>query len=352
MEEQKDLFDLLEMMVQPVFCVKEGHILSLNSAARKLFLNEGEPVEPLLKTGAEEYRSMTEGCLYLTLVIGGQSFPASVRRMKDLDIFEIDTEDAGLQSLTLASSQLRKPLGAALSQASQLLDNEENPEVRAQLAQLNRNLYRMLRMLGNMSDADPTASHTPMETVNAGAFLGELFEKAQTLAQRSGRQLRYQGLQETVFCLLNRDQLERAVLNILSNAMKYTPKDGTIDATLTRRGRMLVLTVQDSGSGISQEIMGSLFRRHLRKPGIEDGRNGLGLGIRLIHAAAIHHGGTLLVTQGEAAGTKVVMTMAIRQKQDYSFRSPVFTMDYTGGFDHSLVELSEILDAGLYDGSY
>lgn len=354
MEEQKDMLGLLDMMVQPVFCVKENIILRANAAAQQLFLSIGQDVRPLLENGAEEYAEFTGGCLYLTLNLCGQNVGASIRRMQDVDIFEVDADgdSSALRAMALAASELRKPLSGALSGAAALLESQEDPDTRQQLARLNRSLYQMLRLLGNMSDAEHISAHSRMETMDAPAVFREIFEKAQSLAAHAGVTLAYQDLNETIFCLMDRQQMERAVLNILSNAIKFAPGGSRITASLTRRGRTLRLTVQDSGSGIAQEVMGSLFQRYLRQPGIEDSRFGLGLGMRMVHAAAVSHGGTLLVSQGEDGGTRIVMTLAIRQKAPGQLSSPIFQVDYTGGFDHSLVELADCLPAELFDGSF
>lgn len=352
MEEQKDMFGLLDMMIQPVFCVKENTIIRSNAAAQQLFLHVGDDIRPLLENGAEEYEAFSGGCLYLSVSIGGQSIGASVRRMDGTDIFELDTENESLRAMALAASQLRKPLSGALSQTALLLDSQADPETLQQLSLLNRSLYQILRVLGNMSDAEYVSSHCRMETTDVPAIFREIFDKAQTLVSRSSIRLSYEDLKETIYCLADPAQLERAVLNILSNAVKFTPAGGSITASLVRRGRSLRLTVQDSGSGIAQEVMGSLFQRYLRQPGIEDSRFGLGLGIRMVHAAAIHHGGTLLVTQREEGGTRIVMTIAIRQKEQNRLGSPVFSVDYTGGFDHALVELSDCLPTDVFDGRF
>lgn len=351
MEEQKDMFGLLDMMVQPVFCVKENTIIRSNAAAQQLFLRVGDDIRPLLENGAEEYAAFSGGCLYLSVSLAGQSIGASVRRIDGTDVFELDTENESLRAMALAAGALRKPLSGALSQTALLLDSQADPETLQQLSLLNRSLYQILRVLGNMSDAEYVSAHCRMETADVPAIFREIFDKAKTLVSQSGISLSFEGLAESVYCLADQAQLERAVLNILSNAVKFTPKGGQITASLTRRGRTLRLTVQDSGSGIAQQVMGNLFQRYLRQPGIEDSRFGLGLGIRMVHAAAVHHGGTLLVTQRKEGGTCIVMTMAIRQKEPNCLGSPVFAVDYAGGFDHALVELSDCLPASVFDGS-
>jgi len=354
MEEQKDMLGLLDMMVRRVFCVKENIIIRANAAAQQLFLSVGDDVRPLLENGAEEYVEFTGGCLYLTLNLCGQSIGASIRRMQDMDVFELDTDQdsSALRAMALAASELRRPLNSALSSAAALMDSQEDPEALQQLSQLNRGLYQILRLLGNMADAEHIASHSRMETTDVPGLLREIFEKAETLVRHAGITLRYQGLKDSIYCLADRDLLERSVLNLLSNAVKFAPKGSRINASLTRRDRTLRLTIQDSGSGIAQEVMGNLFQRYLRHAGIEDSRFGLGLGMRMVHAAAVQHGGTLLVTPNGDQGTCIVMTLAIRQGDSKRLNSPIFRVDYTGGFDHSLVELADCLPAELFDGKF
>ena len=354
MEENKDMLTLLEKLLQPVFCVKDHTIVQANAAARQMFLEPGMDIRPLLEQAAEDYDAFQDGCLYLPLTIGGQAVSACVQRIDGLDVFELDTgsDSAILHSLALAAAALRKPLGTALSNAESLLEDRKETETVLQLSQLNQSLYQILRILGNMSDAKEFTSLSRQETVNIPKVLEEIFQKAAHMLEHSGIILHYSGLSEPIYALADRDQLERAVLNILSNSAKFSPEGSCIQASLIRRGRSLKLTVQDSGSGIADAVMGSLFRRYLRQPGIEDNRFGLGLGIRMVHSVALQHSGTLLVSRGENGGTRTVMTLAIRQREQNRMHSPVFSINYSGGFDHSLVELSDVLPAELFDGSF
>ncbi len=354
MEEQKDILDLLDMMIQPVFCVRDNFIIRANAPAQQLLLTGGTDIRPLLEGCAEDYEAFTGGCLYLTMTLYGQRLGVCIRRMQTMDVWEVDQpRDSGaLRAMALAAVALRKPLGSILSDAAALTDSQLDSDARQHLAQLNKGLYQLLRLLGNMADAEHIPAYAHMETRDVAGVLREIFEKAGTLLEASGVALRYQDLPETIYCQVDRSLLERAVLNILSNAVKFAPKGSQIQASLTRRGRSLRLTIQDSGSGIAQEVMGELFQRYLRQAGIEDGRFGLGLGMHIVQAAAAHHGGTLLVAPGAEGGTRIVMTLAILQGESGRLQSPVFTPDYTGGYDHTLVELSECLPAGLFDGTF
>ena len=112
---------------------------------------------------------------------------------------------------------------------------------------------------------------------------------------------------------------------------------------------MLRLSVTDSGSGIAQNVRSSVFSRYLRQPVLEDSRYGIGLGMVLIRTAAAHPGGTVHIDQPDGAGTRITMTMSIRQSKQATLRSNVLRVDYAGERDHGLIELSECLPTELYE---
>ena len=352
MDERNDIMGMLDLMVCPGFCVKNQKIEKLNPAAESLLLTPGTDIQQLLLTGRQEYSEFESGCLYLTLSVGGQSYGASVSRIGDWDIFVLEQEEdhSEFRSMALAARELREPLTNVMVTAGRLFPlsaQESDPALQEQAARLNRGLYQMLRILGNMSDAGVDRS-SRKEVCDLRAVMAEIFDKAAVMVQHTGLTLTYSGLNEDCFSYADREQLERAVLNILSNAIKFSPANGTIDASFTRRGNLLSLRILDSGDGIPEKLLPSLFRRYLRQPGIEDSRFGIGLGMVLIRNAAAAHGGTVLIDQPQGSGTQVTLTIKVQQNPSNTLRSPVLRVDYAGERDHCLLELSEILPAHLY----
>lgn len=356
MDHITDVMEMVEHLRRPAFCVRNGIIVKVNTAAATRMIEADSAVAGLIETGAEEYLDFAEGCLYLTLNICGQNLGFSVCRKNGFDLFQLeqDAENEELQAMALAARELREPLASIMITADHLFsaaDKTDSPETEAHLARINRGLFQMLRLISNMSDASRYAADTavPMEVKNISACLDEIFAKAADLLERAGILLEYDGLSEPVYGLISSDMLERAVLNIISNALKFTGREGHIQAKLLRRGSKLYLSILDSGSGIEESLRGNLFSRYTREPGVEDGRFGIGLGFVMIRSAAAHHGGTVLVDHPAGSGTRITLSLSIRPGSSNLVRSPALKVDYSGERDHGLLELSDVLPAELYD---
>lgn len=355
MEQREDTVAMLHRIPSPAFLVMNGSVTAANAPAVQRGLCPGTDILSLLATGQEEYARFQDGCLYLTVRVCDIPTGASVTRMGEnrLFVLEQEADQAELRSMALAAQTLRGPLSNVMSVANHLFPltgADQPPEEQARLAQLNRGLYQMLRIVCNMSDAYrySTESTFRSEIRDIGALVKEQFDMTAPLMEYTGIALRYTGLAEAACGLVDAEMLERAIGNILSNALKFTPRGGTVDARLTRRNKMLYLTVQDSGGGLSPQVSPDVFTRYQRLPGVEDGRFGLGLGMVLVRSAAAAHGGTVLMEQGKDFGLRLTMTIPIRQPSDPGVRSPMIHVDYAGELDHRLLELSDCLPAALY----
>ena len=353
MEPLQMTMGILDLMVQPAFCVSNGLIAGANADAQRLQIRPGDPVKPLLADGLEEYREFREGCLYLTLTIHTQQFGASVTRNGAFDIFVLEdsADQAELNAMALAAQELREPLSSVMTVADRLFpvigDDTASQE---KVSRINRGLFQMLRIVSNMSDAArySQGSTGGQELRDITAIFEELFRNAESLVEKAGAQLRCRNLTERIFMLVNEEQLERAVYNMLSNALKFTPRDGIVEIHVRRKDRRIYLTVQDCGPGVAPGIRNSVHTRYQRQPGLEDCRFGIGLGMVLIRSAAAAHGGTVLMEHPENAGTRITMTLQIRQNSDTNVHSNVLKVDYAGERDHGLMELSDVLPAELY----
>ena len=331
----RNITHMLELMDRPAFCAENGRIIAANRSALARQIGPEQNVEELLLTGLEEYRSFTEGFLSLKLLCCGERYDASVTVVDGRQIFvlEPDNAESELRILALAAQTLREPLGDVMSLMEEL---DADPE---KVAQIERGLYRLLRIVGNMSPQ--SAFHPEMQDV--GAVLYELWEKAEPVCRSKGVELQFRGPGKPVYSCVDTQLLTRAIHNLLSNSLKFAADGGEILLELSAdRGRFRI-SVRDWGA--APVTIPDPFARWQLEPGIEDGRTGLGLGLKLVQLAAAAHGGAVLIPRLER-GFQVVLS--IPMNQNTLARSPRYRVSYSGDRDPLLVELSDVLPPEFY----
>lgn len=353
MEEKNTELTMLDLMHQAAFRVENGIITEVNATAAQYMLQPGTAVAPLLYAGQEDYAEFSQGGLYVSLQLQGHVCGATVARIQTADIFVLEeyAQSQQLKALALAALELRAPLSGMISTSDLMLpelNQNGSPALQEYAAQLNRRMMQMQRMICNMSDAGFYCQNStvPKELIDICSILEEQLSRAAQALQAAGITLCYQLPNERIFISANPELLERAVYNLISNAAKFSPANGVISVHLARKGDRLALSVTDSGCGIAHK--GDVFTRYLRQPGLEDSRNGIGLGMVMVRCAAAAHGGAVLIDTPDEQGTRVTMTLTISQSKDTLVRTPVMRIDYAGERDHCLLELSDVLPAKLY----
>ena len=347
MENAKDLQVFINQIQAPAFLIRDGRIVALNLAGAQYACILDKPITELLMIGQEEYASLKDGSLLLTVHLSGIEYCCTVTKLEHADLFVINepVSQADLQTLSLAAEQLRIPL----SELSVTLDTMRHEDP-AQKAKLNRSIHQLHRIIGNMSDTVRIQSGVGFPvTCDICALFAEVLEKAATVLAHSGIRLKYNLPDESISAPVDQELLTRGIYNLLSNAAKFSTKNSVIDTTLKRIGKKLYFTVVNPGTTIANELLGSMFTRYARRPGIEDPRHGIGLGMTIIHKAASTHGGTVLVESSHDYGTRITMTIAIRNTKNIPLRSPKIRPDIYGGRDQALVELSDVLPAAAYE---
>lgn len=346
---------MLDLLTYPAFSVTGGKISYCNEPACALFLLPGTDIISILQTGKEEYADFCDGHLYLTVLIGNSPREATVVSVDGEHLFLLSDGSIPnqLQAVSLAAQQLRMPLSDIVATTNMLLPNidaKDNSAVQRQIAQFSRSLHQLLRLVGNMSDAakyvhEPSAN---MVTIEVTSLFAEVMEKAATLLSQAEVTLQYEGPSVPIYLLADAERIERSIYNLISNAVKFSPKGSTLYATLIRKKELLLFTLSDPGERLAQQVKSNVFNRFMRQPGLGDSRFGLGLGLNIVHSTATAHGGTVLLESPSTGGVRITMTLKIRQDEMPIVRSPYF-FDYTGGHDHGLIELSDVLPISAYE---
>lgn len=356
MEHSNGTAEMLEKLSCPAFLTNNGIITCANRSALSRQIQINTDVRELICAGGDEYTQYNDGTLYIALCLNNTTYNASISKVGQEHLFCLtsDCEEPELRAFAVAAQYLREPLSNALLGIEELIPNKDmqnNPESMQHLSQINRSLHQLLRAVCSMSDAsrytNPQSANMQMQ--NLTKLFSEILEKAASLAADTGIKINYTIPGKPVLCLADAEKLERAVLNLISNAIKNTPKGGTIDATLRQSGSKLLFILNDTGNGIAPQEQASVFTNFLREPALGNPSSGIGLGMSIVRSVAAIHGGAVLIDHPGETGTRVTMTLAIKHTEEDMLRSPVLLpVDYSGGRDHALLELSDVLPNSSY----
>lgn len=195
------------------------------------------------------------------------------------------------------SHEFRTPLTQMLGPVHDLLSRPGDPVPvdREALALIHRNGLRLLKLVNTLLDFSRIEAgriQPRYRPVNLGALTAEVASSFRATIEKAGMRLSVDcpPLPEPV--VVDRDMWEKIVLNLVSNAFKFT-FEGTIGVALRGRGDHVELTVSDTGIGIAEADLPHLFERFHRIEGAH-GRTyeGSGIGLALVRELAKMHGGT------------------------------------------------------------
>lgn len=356
MEPFRENFKLLELISCPAYFVKDGVVDAVNSGAQNLLIAPGTCAASLIATGKEDYETLAEGsCLSVTVETAETQFCAFVCRQDGCDLFLLDQEhdDPTQMALCLASASFRTPLSRVINNIDSIRRYSKtlDSDTEKYLNEISKGAYQILRLVTNMSDVIPYAQGTSAcQALDITSELREATQKAAVLLESRNIRLEFSSSIPNTIVMANREQLERALHNLISNAATYASRteEPRIHVSLRKANNRLYLTVSDNGQGIPDDVFSTLFSRYRRRPSLESCRYGIGLGLPLVRAVAAAHGGTVLVERLQPTGTRVTMSLAEIPYNENLVRSPRLTMDYASEFDHALVELSDIIPADFF----
>lgn len=352
------LKQIFELLTQPVFLAQGGSIVWCNGTARSL-LSEGMPVSSLLENEDTLLSLWTrEGTLQIPLIIAGVEYDAAVLATPEGDLFVASRRpqewNATAAAVESASVSLRRPLHEMLNAAGALFDQLEDSQADLPPAasELNQSIYRLLRLCGQMSDGAQLLLHrreARREPTELIGFLREFVSNARPLAESVGVELTFAPPIQSLNADVDRALLERALYNLLSNALAYTPRGGAVTLSVQKQERLLLLRMRDTGEGIGPDVMPTLFER-FSAPALGDSRRGIGLGLPLVREIARLHGGTLSVEAMPEGGTCVTFSVSL-ERAVLQLHSRTVRYDQYGNFNHALIELSDVLEAKMFDPS-
>jgi two-component system OmpR family sensor kinase len=226
-----------------------------------------------------------------------QAFNQTLERLENLF-------NAQRRFLADVSHELRTPLtvikgNVGLMRKFGEMDDES-------LSGIESEVDRLTRLVGDLlllSQAESGRLPLDVKLVELDTVLLEVFQQMRTLA---GERLQLRMVEiDQVQVSGDRDRLKQVLLNLVGNALQYTPAGGQVTLALRKTGERAQLVVTDTGPGISPQDLPHIFERFYRgeKSRKRSSSTGFGLGLSIAYWIIHNHGGTIEVTSQEGKGT-------------------------------------------------
>lgn len=219
--------------------------------------------------------------------------------------------------LATVSHELRTPLNVILGWAVVLREREQElgPEVQRALSVIERNARAQARLIEDVLDLSRISSGKL--SLNLGpVHIGEAVRMAalnlRPAAEAKGIALIVEGAIEQPQLMINADgdRVQQVLWNLLTNALKFTPKGGSIAISVERVGSEIRVRVKDTGEGMSAAVLPHVFEPFRQADASTTRRHGgLGLGLSLVNQIVAAHGGTV---EASSPGTGHGSTFLVR----------------------------------------
>ncbi|MBL8206793.1 MAG: heavy metal sensor histidine kinase [Blastocatellia bacterium] len=217
-----------------------------------------------------------------------------------------------------ASHELRTPLAVMRGDIEIALRRERKPEeYRSVLTSNLEEIIRLSRLVEDLlmlARADAGQSVLQREPMDLDEICAQMVEYLTPLAEEKDQQLIYQ-TPATPPLQINADaqRIKQMLLNLLDNALKYTPAHGTITLSLMSEEHEAVLTIADTGRGIPEEDLPHIFDRFFRHSRSTSDKTvqGFGLGLSIVRWIVHSHGGKISVESTSEKGTKFIVRLPL-----------------------------------------
>jgi signal transduction histidine kinase len=222
-----------------------------------------------------------------------------------------------------ASHELKTPLMVLRAGVERSLTDPRTPtelieSLDETLGEINR-MTELVEGLLTLARADEGRAPLPVERTDLRDLVAEASETAGMLAESGRLKVTTVMPDAPVWVMVDRRRIREMLLNLVTNAIKYTPAEGKVELTLTRRSDGAAIVVRDTGIGIASNDLPHIFERFWRADLARSRtgeRPGSGLGLAITKWIADAHGGTITASSRPGRGTTLTVVLPLAESQN------------------------------------
>jgi signal transduction histidine kinase len=231
----------------------------------------------------------------------------------------LETSFLALRRFTAdASHELKTPLTVLRSGIERAITHPKvSPEVMEVLEETLLEVKRMTELVDSLltlARADEGRAPLHVERIDLRDILGEVAETANILSEQSSVSISVQAPDRPVTLSIDRNRVRQLLMNLLTNATKYTAAGGEVSIDAKREGGEVVIRVRDTGIGIAPGELPHVFDRFWRADPARSRsgqRSGSGLGLAICKWIAEAHGGSIHLQSKPGRGTTITVVLPI-----------------------------------------
>jgi CHASE2 domain-containing sensor protein/signal transduction histidine kinase len=239
------------------------------------------------------------------LQIIGEQLPGLVVNLTDISLLK-ESERNRNEVLNFLSHDLRSPLSSMIAMIELTRNKSSIEEIRDMLQSMEKNTYKTLHLAEQflqLSRAN-TTENIQFHDIDFNSLVLNAIDQLWALSNKLQVSIEHHFQHEELWTHAEPDLLERAITNLLSNALKHSHPHDSVRVSVTLNNRTIECCVVDTGSGIQSSELPHLFEmfRRTRGAGVEH-KQGIGLGLAFVDAVARRHSGMVDVSSELGKGS-------------------------------------------------
>lgn len=294
-----------------------------------------------------EYRSVMWNIRYIMeddkFFLTGKDITYRLKLEKEKNELEKTIEIESLKTDFFAnmSHEFKTPLNIILTTVQVLYDklivqdnNIDNLQmIKKYLKGIKQNSYRLLKIVNNIMDItkiDSGIYNLELGNYNIISIVEDIVISLSGYLKENKRNIIFDTMEEEVILACDPMKIERIMLNLLSNALKYTNENGNIDVIIDidKGSNEVIINVKNDGDRISEDDKERIFERFTQSQNLFTRKaEGTGIGLFLVKLLVEQHGGRIYVDTSEEIGTKFVFTLPItlveEKKENYTYTKQI-----------------------------
>ena len=224
--------------------------------------------------------------------------------------------DAKLRFFMNISHEIRTPMTLIVAPLQSLIKQDDDPHRRGVYETIRRNAERILGLINQMMDLrkiDKGQMQLHMRDTNLVSFINDIYTLFAQQAKNKNILFHFDCDQERIMAWIDRGNFDKIIINILSNAFKFTPTGGEIRITLTTNEKEASISIFDNGEKIPEDKLERIFERFYQTPSSANDRNiGTGIGLDLTRSLVeLHHGSIEARNNADGPGCEFTVTIPL-----------------------------------------